>query len=203
MKKTIIILLIITSTISCGNDDDGTTNDERTLPPITQVGANTFGCYIDDLLFIPRDGDGTFNSDDRAIFFIGGYPELTSYYEIDVHDYKSEQTASLFMHIQSLDANGIGEYVVNESNGLTSIDGLDHTYLHCRIWRDDVGNYQNYLSFDNSGIINITNYSLSDRLVSGTFSGSVRNYQEPHDTIQITNGRFDFKWDTLDETDFP
>ena len=85
----------------------------------------------------------------------------------------------------------------------TSIDGENHTYMHCRVWRDDVGNYQNYLSFENSGIITITSYSLSGRLVSGTFSGSVRNYQEPHDTIQIRNGRFDFKWDTLDETDFP
>ena len=75
--------------------------------------------------------------------------------------------------------------------------------MHCRVWRDDVGNYQNYLSYENSGVITITSYSLTGRLVSGTFSGSVRNYQEPHDTIQIRNGRFDFKWDTLDETDFP
>ena len=101
------------------------------------------------------------------------------------------------------DANGPGEYVVNESNGLSSIDGLDHTYMHCRVWRDDIGNYQNYLSFENSGLITITNYHLQSRLVSGTFSGSVRNFEAPHDTIQITNGRFDFKWDTLDEADFP
>ena len=201
MKNLILIVLITVLCFSCGNDDALTTN-EKTLPPITQNGANTFGCYIDQLLFIPRDGDGTFNNNDRAVYFIGGYPEATSYYEIDVHDYKSEQTASIFMHVQSLDANGTGDYIINESNGLTSIDGLNHTYMHCRVWRDDVGNYQNYLSYDNSGIINITHYSPSGRLVSGTFSGSVRNYQEPHDTIQIRQGRFDFKWDTLDETDF-
>ncbi|WP_040247692.1 hypothetical protein [Psychroserpens mesophilus] len=201
MKHSILFLVITAVCLSCGNDDT-ILNSERTLPPITQNGANTFGCYIDNTLFIPRNGDGTFNNSDQAVYFISGYPELTSYYEFDVHDYKSEKTASLLMHIQALDANGIGDYITDESNGLRGIDGMNHTYMHCRVWRENVGNYQNYLSYENSGTITITNYSLSSRLVSGTFSGSVRNYQEPHDTIQITNGRFDFKWDTLDETDF-
>ena len=202
MKKSILNILVIVICISCGNDDALTTN-ERSLPPITQNGANTFGCYIDQLLFIPRNGDGTFNNSDPAALVWGDPSGNQQYQEYDLHDYKSERTASIFLHIQGLHQNDIDTYTINESNGLTSIDGLDHTYMHCRVWRDDVGNYQNYLSFDNSGIITITNYSLSGRLVSGTFSGSVRNYQEPHDTIQITNGRFDFKWDTLDETDFP
>ncbi|MBR9844858.1 MAG: hypothetical protein GYB35_01535 [Algicola sp.] len=202
MKNSILIVLITVLCFSCGNDDALTTN-ERSLPPITQNGANTFGCYIDQLLFIPRNGDGTFNNSDPAALVWGDPSGNQQYQEYDLHDYKSERTASIFLHIQGLHQNDIDTYTINESNGLTSIDGLDHTYMHCRVWRDDVGNYQNYLSYDNSGIITITNYSLSGRLVSGTFSGSVRNYQEPYDTIQIRQGRFDFKWDTLDETDFP
>lgn len=201
MKTTCFFILIIVF-YSCGNDDNPLDN-QQTLPPITQTGANTFGCYIDQLLFLPRDGDGTFNENDRAVYFKGGNPDPLDYNEIDIHDYKSNKTASLLIHIESLDEYGINSYVIDESNGLSNIDGLNHNYIHCRVWREDVGNYQNYLSFENSGIINITNYDLSDRLVSGTFSGYVRNYQEPHDTIQITQGRFDFKWDTLDETHFP
>lgn len=202
MKKLSTALVIMISIMSCGNDDSPFEN-QRTLPPITQTGANTFGCYIDQLLFLPRDGDGTFGSNDRAVYFKGGYPNPLDYNEIDIHDYKSEKTASLLIHIQALNTNSTGDYIINESNGLSNIDGLSHNYIHCRVWREDIGNYQNYLSYENSGIITITNYNLSDRLVSGTFSGYVRNYQEPHDTIQITQGRFDFKWDTLDETDFP
>jgi hypothetical protein len=199
MKLTFSTLVIALLCLGCANDDEIISN-ERTLPPITQNGANTLGCYIDDILFTPRED--TFNGN-RAVYFIGGYPEVTSYYEINARDFKSEKTASLFMHIQAVDANGIGDYIVNESNGSTSIDGMDHTYMHCRVWREDVGNFQHYLSYENSGIITITNYSLSGRMIAGTFSGSVRNYEEPHDTIQITQGRFDFKWDTLDEADFP
>ncbi|NRA93783.1 MAG: hypothetical protein HRU26_14100 [Psychroserpens sp.] len=203
MKKSLFFLLSLMAFFGCGNDDDNTQDQELSLPPVSEVGANKLGCYIDDILFIPRDGSGTFNSPDQAVIFWGGYPEATSYYELDIHDFKSEKTASLFMHIHALDANGPGEYNVNESNGYTSIDGLDQTYMHCRIWRDEAGDYQNYLSFDNSGTITITRYSLSSRIVSGTFSGWVRNFEEPHDTIQITQGRFDFKWDTLDDANFP
>ncbi len=198
MKKSIFFLFILAASYSCGNDDDSLSNNERTLPPITQNGANTLGCYIDDKLFIPRNGNN-----DRAVYFYSGYPELTSYYEIDARDLRSEKTASLLMHIQALDANGFGEYIVNESNGSRGIDGLEDTYMHCRVWRDDVGDFQYYLSYENSGVITITNYSLSGRLISGTFSGSVRNYEEPYDTIQVTQGRFDLKWNTLDEADFP
>lgn len=202
MKNEIVLLVMTTLCFSCGNDDT-ILNNERTLPPITQIGANTFGCYIDNTLFIPRSGDGTFNNNDPAALVWGDPSGNSQYQEYDLYDYKSEKTANIFLHLQGIHQNGIGDYTINESNGLTSIDGLDQTYMHCRVWRDDVGNYQNYLSYDNSGEIIITNYNSGSRIISGTFSGSVRNYQEPHDTIQITNGRFDFKWDTLDETDFP
>ncbi|MEZ4793825.1 MAG: hypothetical protein R2783_10285 [Gelidibacter sp.] len=186
---------------SCNKNDDSNDN-QLTLPPVTQTGANTFGCYIDNLLFIPRDGDGTFNSPDKAMIFWGGGID-NEYNEIDVHDYKSDKTASIIIHLQELNANGAGEYIVNESNGLNGIDGLDHTYMHCRVWREDVGNYQYYLSFENSGTVTITTYNYSLGIISGTFNGSVRNFQAPYDTIQITQGRFDINGYTLPDTEFP
>ena len=201
MKNSILIVLITVLCFSCGNDDALTTN-KRTLPPITQNGANTFGCYIDQLLFIPRNGDGTFNNSDPAIIFWGGGID-NNYNELDAHDYKSDKTASLLLHIQELNENGIGTYIIDESNGQRGIDGLDHTFMHCRVWRNDIGNYQNYLSFENSGTVIITNYSNSSGIISGTFSGSLRNYQEPHDTIQVTQGRFDINGYTLPDADFP
>src|SRR5690554_7337619 len=45
------------------------TKDEfvPTLPPITQTGENTFGCYANGVLITPRDGSGTFNVRDPGI----------------------------------------------------------------------------------------------------------------------------------------
>lgn len=200
IMKHILATLILITAFGCNNNDDANTN-QRTLPLITEIGANTFGCYIDQQLFLPRDGEGTFGSEDKAMTLWGGGSN-NDYNEIDVHDFKSEKTASLLLHIESLYDNGEGIYVINESNGLEGIDGFDHTYIHCRVWREDIGNYQNYLSYGNSGTINITRFDFENGIISGTFNGFVRNYQQPHDTIQIREGRFDINGYTLPDAEF-
>ena len=48
--KTIALLLIIFTLINCTKSDD-----QDQLPPITQTGANTFGCKINGVVMIPRD----------------------------------------------------------------------------------------------------------------------------------------------------
>ena len=50
----VTVLFFITITISCINKDD----PEDQLPPITQTGANTFGCIINGKVLIPKDGIG-------------------------------------------------------------------------------------------------------------------------------------------------
>lgn len=204
MKQKILFYLFLLigmiSLNSCSKDDDEPLTPEQQLPPITTTGANTFGCLIDGVLFVPRNGTDV---NDYAMFFWGGYPSSTDYYEIDIRDYKSEHTASLLIHLQSVHQQGTGQYNVKESNGFSNIDGNNHTYMHCRIWRPNINNYQWYLSFNNSGVVNITKYDFINHIISGTFSGKVRNYYLPHDTIQITNGRFDIDWDTNLDANFP
>lgn len=201
MKHFILLLSVVLFFGSCINDDNVKLNCEDNLPPITQTGENTFGACIGNVFLKPRDGSTYW--DNAVIFSGGGPPGETIYNEIDIHDFKSERTGSILIHLQGLHDIGISEYNINKSNGYSSLDGYDHNYVHCRVWREELGGgYYRYLSYDNSGIINITNYNLSQRLVSGTFNGKLRNTITPYDTIEIF-GRFDFKWDTLDETVFP
>lgn len=201
MKTLLILSTVCMLFTGCNINDDSEENQLR-LPNATQTGANTFGCYIDKQLFIPRDGKGTFNNKDRGMIFWGGGTN-NEYNEIDVHDYKSERTSNILIHIQGLRQIGVGEYVINESNGQNMIDGLNHTYIHCRVWREDVGNYQNYLSYENSGAISITSFDTISGIISGTFSGKVRNFHAPNDTIQVTQGRFDINGFSLPNTEFP
>ena len=56
---------------------------------------------------------------------------------------------------------------------------------------------------ENAGTLSITRYDLDNRILSGTFSCTMQNRDNPNERIEITQGRFDIKWDTLDETDFP
>lgn len=199
-KGIITTGLILFLLFSCSiNDDPG--DDQLVLPPITQTGENTFGCYINGKLLVPRDGTGTYLGADKGASFLGGYPD-GAYNELDIRDYKSERTANILIHIQDLRQIGEGDYIIDESNGMNSIDGLDHNYIHCRVFDEATNRYQYYRSFGNSGVIKITRYDLPNRIVSGTFSCTVMNSGDSNDIIEITEGRFDFKWSTLPNKDF-
>jgi hypothetical protein len=50
--KTILLLITITF-FNCSNSDDPIEQDQ--LPPITQTGANTFGCVVNGEVLIPKD----------------------------------------------------------------------------------------------------------------------------------------------------
>ena len=99
--------------------------------------------------------------------------------------------------------NGIGDYIINESNGSNAIDGLNHTYLHCRVFNMVTNSYQYYRSSENSGILRVTKYDYANGIISGTFTCTVRNSVNPTDIIEIREGRFDLNGYTLPNTIFP
>ena len=136
MKKTILTFLAILFLASCSKDDnlEPTPTPVSQLPPETQTGANTFGCFINGNLLIPRDGTRGVGATGMGMILWGGYPNGDEYSEIEVRDYKSSKTGSLLLHIQSLIQLGVGNYIIDESNGQRSIDGLNHNYLHCKVF---------------------------------------------------------------------
>ncbi len=200
--KNLITMLLLIILIGCSSDDSNS-NPESQLPPITQTGENTFGCLIDGELVKPRDGSGSLGGSNAGASFYGGYPNSTDYYELDIRDLKSSKTSKVLIHMQSVHQLGAGNYIINESNGMSSIDGYHHNYIHCRIFNQTTNSYQYYRSFENSGILKITRYDFYNRIISGTFSCQVKNSANEADTIEITNGRFDIKWDTLPNIAFP
>ena len=55
MKTKILFLLTILSLLGCSKDDPIVEDPLAKLPRKTQVGANTFGCIINNEVFYPRD----------------------------------------------------------------------------------------------------------------------------------------------------
>ncbi|MEN8857091.1 MAG: hypothetical protein ABF260_03400 [Flavobacteriaceae bacterium] len=201
MKTTILTFYFLIITLSgCNSNDDNSFTP--TLPPITQTGANTFGCYIDSNLLVPRDGEGTFNSPSKGMQFWGSSDQ--TYNEIYVWDYKSG-SESLFFRIQNLHQNGEGSYEIKESNCQLSSSGNPNptVNLFCRKMNQSSQLINLYCSIENSGILKITRYDLVNKIVSGTFSCRAVNKDDPDDIIEITEGRFDIKWDALEEKEFP
>ena len=211
MKKLIYVLLITASLWGlegCNKDEpaEPDTGSVGTLPPETQIGANTFGCLINGKLLIPRDGTRGLGRTGMGMFLDGGYPNGTEYNEIVVRDYKSFRSGSITIHLQSIDQLGSGDYIIDESNGQSSIDGLNHNYLHCSVFDADSNTYKFYKSFENCGVIKITRFDFIpfvQRIICGTFTCRVRNSLNPLDEIQITSGRFDINGATLPIKIFP
>ena len=206
MKKQILFLaLVVQFLASCSNDEKGSSCQDS-LPAVTTTGANTFGCCINGNLLIPRDGTGTFGGSDNAVTIYGDPTGNQQYTEIQVKDYKSNRTASLLLHIQNLNQNGVNIYTINASNGSSNIDGFNHTYIHCRIFNVETNSYQYYRSMENSGVLNIINYELVPNvklIVSGTFNCTLKNSSDSNDIIEIKDGRFDFNGATISNTVFP
>jgi len=204
LKKVnnLILLLIVLSLsmTSCKSDDEDVFTPS--LPPITQTGANTFGCYIDGKLLVPRDGEGTFNSPSHGIYYhtAGNYPNYL-FDEIEVNNYKGN--TKLIIHIVGLHQNEEGLYEIKNSNCLSSVDANLTTNLFY-VYKDKVTQETKYYcSIENTGTLTITKYDIPNRIVSGTFSCTAVNKDDSNDTIQITDGRFDFKWDTINNVVFP
>lgn len=205
MKNKILILLFsfpLWGLGGCNNNDDTFTT---TLPPITQIGANTIGCYIDGKLLVPRDGDGTFNLASHGAEFLGsGTPPNYTSHAIIMHDYKSNNAGLLSIHIIDLFVNEEGNYPILASNCEEFIGGNPNltVNLYCR-WKDELtGENKYYCSIENTGTLIITRFDLPNRIVSGTFSCSAVNRDDPNDIIEITQGRFDFHWATINGKEF-
>jgi hypothetical protein len=199
--KTTIILFYLLLLQGCSNSDDSFT---PTLPPETQIGANTFGCYLDSKLLTPRDGTGTFNSPDYGMSYIAGPGPIDfTYNEISIHDYKSSTGGLLDIHITNLHQNGEGVFSIKQSNCEDNVDANPSIHIRVRLWDKSVQAYKWYCSIENTGTLIITRYDYNNHIVSGTFNCTAQNRDDVSETIEITDGRFDINWNSLLETKFP
>jgi hypothetical protein len=202
MKKIFFTSVLVLLFFGCSSDS----NPKDGLPEETQKGANTFGCLIDGQLLVPRSGNNNIVNPLCGATLWGGYPNVFDYFELEIIDYKSAKRASLLLHMHDIVTSGMGEYVINESNGMENIDGLNHTYLHCVLFDKNTNSYQQYVSFENSGTLTIKQLTINSgtgNIVSGTFNCRVRNIQNPNDEIEITDGRFDVNSHNLSQKYFP
>jgi hypothetical protein len=191
--KNYFLLFFVLLLNACSSDE----NPVNALPAETQIGTNTFGVLIDGKAYKPRCEKPSVVFPVWGMLLWGGVPISTDYNELEVRDLKSERAFEMLIHIDKLFLNRVGTYIVDESNGNKDIDGLDQTNIYCTIFDKNEGIYKKYVSFDNSGEIVISNYTLGTQdpltgtIVSGTFNGRLRNITDETDEIRMTNGRFD------------
>jgi hypothetical protein len=177
--KRILFFLIWLNLASCNSCKKTLEQSTNTLPPATEVGANTLGAIIDGNVWVPAGSNGTAN---LAIYYDPGYASGT----LDISAYRITDTVLndrtyLAFGVDSLNNYAIPHTFVMQPQGNTA---LGFTQYPCA-----------YESTDSitrtSGAITITKLDIVGGIVSGTFSGTL--IKPGCGTITITDGRFDIK----------
>lgn len=174
LKLSAIVLLFCLMGAGCDKE-----NEEPQLPPITQSGADTFGCLVDGEPWVPKAYD----------LFPMKHVALERYYDQLVWRIAARQgAASNFYFSIYEDSLKIGKVNI-------PVDGLN-----------DIGIYHASENFDNSsfrwnydlpGELIITRLDIVNKIISGTFWFDLVN--STNEKIEIRDGRFDLIIDQIQQ----
>lgn len=189
--KTVLFLFALTFA-NCENNDP-----QEQLPPITQTGANTFGAIVDGRLFVPK-GTISFNplgsrNKELGVFVGSDFFDKNGDDKWFITTFNSEDNPRTYIYIYLPTLlNSPTDFVINKSDGSERND-LSNAHIYCLI---NKGEFQ-YLSFENSGVLNFSKIDIVNGLYSGTFSAKLKSKDNENDVIEIKEGRFDINLNTV------
>ena len=174
------LLAIASSAIfaSCKKDK---TQEEEQLPPITQTGANTFGCLINGKVYTPKGFEQ--NKPNFQIIVDPGFNDGN----LDVRTYQKIGSNTLSLNFSSDSIKSTGVYSISNNSRL----GF---YFYQVNSNTAVCNVLSRFTPGATGFLKITKFNLVERVFSGEFEF---HFSYPAcgigDPIHITQGRFDKK----------
>lgn len=156
--------------------------DEEQLPPITQTGANTFGCLINGKLFIPQGFE-----QNKPNFSLTVDPTFQNgNFGIAVFNKVQE----IRFDFGSNDLKDVGTYFLEDfTKSLVAQVSLDKTNCFFGPSSQCIIQGPCYVK----GKLQITRYDLTNRIFSGIFDFKLFDPSTGCDTFYITQGRFDKK----------
>ena len=184
--KTAFLLFAIIF-YNCENNDP-----QDQLPPITQTGANTFGCIINGEVLIPKNSNGVPNAKGLEAYY-----KDNKTFILDANNY-SNSNGRLYIYIYDL--NSEGNTSLELSEGLSSFHfEPNYSHLWCRVYDQTEGN-NIYISTTDSGAIEITRFDVINNIISGVFDNlTLVNINDSNDIIEIKEGRFDINLLTVND----
>ena len=153
------------------------------LPPITSIGANTFGCKIDGKVFVPRDGrgkPGLFVQYEYLGTGVGGGWFLN----IPAIDWASSALTAVNIATDSLLVTEGISYQIGRKKGMVS------AFCMRGINSSSADTY-NKLDTD-TGSLYIQRFDQVNHIISGQFSFSATDINGQK--VTITDGRFDIQY---------
>lgn len=199
MKATIFLLSVVLSLASCSKDHA----PQDQLPAVTTIGANTAGCYINGELLVPKNGSQAIGTSPSYGLTSGAgnnfHPPTIGgdYFYIRIANLHDSGGDGIYLHINNM-TMGVGIYNIGQSNGEYYTDGPNNPQVIVHTY-DGVNLGKTYYSGANAGTIKITRFDYTNGIYSGVFSLQVYNKDNPIEKIQISDGRFDIGFGTLNQ----
>lgn len=186
MKNTVIILSIICFCLLVACEREGVSLGTVVQPPYSDTGANVLSCFIDGKLTIFKDPSSKFKTHNVPLF----YPSFKSYPDtfLSLSVSKITDTNYSYIQINTRHFKDTGMYFMDR-------------YVEGKSWmKYEVSNNPQfgimYVTFKGStASMHVMKLDTINKIVAGTFSASLRIYQYGPEIVNITNGRFDFKYD--------
>jgi hypothetical protein len=183
MKNLILILFITFSLICCNKDEDKSPIEQ--LPPVTTTGANTAGCLVNGVAFLPK-GSSQFGPTLSCF-----YQQLQDGYHLGLSIVEKSSTENKSINI-SLNPQQLNEnvtYVLGlRTNNTTNYNSNFGEY----IITNNINAGKEYRTNDsNRGEIKITKLNTQLRVISGTFWYDAFLAGEK---IEVREGRFDMHY---------
>jgi hypothetical protein len=202
MKTTLFILLILLT--GCSKDNSG--DPTFTLPPETQIGANTFGVTINGKVYVPRDPIGFNIGGDtpKGIELLGS--STANWLDLKIVDGASSVGFKMIIHFKDLNVFGVGKHPLSNSNFYGNVDSIDADHLFFMIWNKAIKNYSYYGSIAGQSEVNVTRFNKDNNqnwILSGNIKGKFSLYNSPNEIIEINDGRFDINLNTIRYQPFP
>lgn len=178
--NTKLLLFAIFFGLQCRKHNDIPTQ----LPPITQEGKNTFGFKVNSEIWVPYFSCTTTSGRPchelfRGVVKILNQPFWDVYIGADVK-YKDNSIASFSLNTLA-------------SRGITSMgDKTDSFSLE--FVKPGIFIYNEFPGISADKNVTITRFDTLNRIISGTFRATLYNSMLK-DSLKITEGRFDFKFE--------
>jgi hypothetical protein len=173
------VALLLFGLVACKKDTPNNPHDPNTLPPLTHEGKNTFGCKVNGEVWVAH-----------APFTVGGPIALSGSYnhengggDIDANLSTDIRLEQIRLYFRGIVATGTYQmYLVSSTKS-----GMNYytNPPNCSIYYHDTSNV---------GVMNITYFNYSSRIMSGSFQMDLINPSCPGDTIRIREGRFDWRF---------
>lgn len=198
MKNLLLAAAIGLSAMACTdrateNPDPGSNPQ---LPAITQTGANTFGCKLNGVVFVPNKGSGSTVTEHPLT--VSGFYDNTDNWSSRVNGWRGTDVKNMLyiqVYLYKSVVIGKGDYPIGQAP-IYDDNPPFYSYIKCRAVSPSTGKYKNYGTYDNTGSIKITHMSTDKFIFSGTFSGKLKDL-EGTETVEVTDGRFDINLKTL------